>query len=169
MNDRPANWRMPTPKQMEKLADEAVRKSATSASDLDAALLAECWDAVLRDPRAAANGIPIQQRRLEEIPRQVLRVASRRCDRTVEIQAADAVRLYGAHAIWKRFAQRVVDRIQWGERTFITGTKPTLYGWTQFNAFCASSINFDWLFVLIMSGSVLLTASPLIEIAIRCS
>jgi hypothetical protein len=31
----------------------------------------------------------------------VLRVACRRCGRTVEIQKADAVRLYGWKAIWK--------------------------------------------------------------------
>lgn len=72
---------MPTPKQMEKLAIEAV------------------WKAVLSDPCADARpiGVPIQQRRLSEIPRHVLRVSCRRCDRVVEIQTADAVRLYGQH------------------------------------------------------------------------
>ncbi|HCX17270.1 MAG TPA: hypothetical protein DHH36_10270, partial [Afipia sp.] len=31
MNDRPASWHMPTPKQMERLAAEAARKSAGAA------------------------------------------------------------------------------------------------------------------------------------------
>jgi hypothetical protein len=74
------------------------------------------------------------------------------------------------HAItWQRFAQRVVDRIQSGERTFIKGTKPSWYGdRDQFQAFCASSINFNWLFSVGLFLSILIAASPLIEIAIRC-
>jgi hypothetical protein len=59
------------------------------------------WDVILQDPRGRSGGIPIQNRRLSEIPRHVLRVSCRRCDRTVEIQTPDAVRLYGQHAIWK--------------------------------------------------------------------
>jgi hypothetical protein len=109
MNDRPASWRMPTPKQMEKLAAEAARKSATPLAGPDAALPAEYWDSVLKDPRAGANGIAIQQRRLSEIPRHVLRVSCRRCERIVEIQSGDALRLYGEKAIWKNVAQRLLD------------------------------------------------------------
>jgi hypothetical protein len=68
------------------------------------------WDAVLADPRARAKpGVPIQNRRLSEIPRNVLRVSCRRCERIVEIQTADAVRLYGEHAIWKDVGQRLLD------------------------------------------------------------
>ncbi|CAN0451290.1 unnamed protein product [Phaeothamnion confervicola] len=47
--------------------------------------------------------------RLSVIPRHVLRVACRRCDRTVEIQTVDAVRLYGGNAIWKDVGQRLLD------------------------------------------------------------
>ena len=100
---------MPTPKQMEKLAAEAARKAASPAPAPDAALSVEYWDALLNDPRAAANGLHLWQRPLSEIPRHVLRVSCRRCDRTVEIQTADAVRLYGADAIWKHVAQRLLD------------------------------------------------------------
>jgi hypothetical protein len=39
----------------------------------------------------------------------VLRVACRRCGRTVEIQKADAVRLAGSQAIWKDVGQRLLD------------------------------------------------------------
>jgi hypothetical protein len=93
---------MPTPKQLEKLAAEATRKRAAPAAEhTEAALPAEYWDAVLKDQQARGIGIPIQQRRLSEIPRHVLRVACHRCDRTVEIQTVNAIRLYGAHAIWK--------------------------------------------------------------------
>jgi hypothetical protein len=62
----------------------------------------DLWDAVLADPRAAGRPwLPIQQCRLLEIPRHVLRVECLRCMRIVEIQKADAVRFYGPHAIWK--------------------------------------------------------------------
>lgn len=72
---------------------------------------AEYWDAVLADPAISTkSGIPIQQRRLSEIPRHVLRVGCQRCARVVEIQKADAVRFYGQHAIWKDVGQRLLDQ-----------------------------------------------------------
>ena len=101
---------MPTPKQMEKLAAEAARRpSPAAAADPDAAMPAEYWESVLKDPRAAATGAQLRQRRLCEIQRHVLRVSCRRCERTVEIQTADAVRLYGGNAVWKDVAQRLLD------------------------------------------------------------
>ena len=39
----------------------------------------------------------------------MLRVSCRRCDRVVEIQTADAVRLYGAQAVWKDAGRRLLD------------------------------------------------------------
>ena len=99
---------MPTPKNMEKLADEAARKSAPTAAPGEP-LPAEYWEAVLKDPRASATGAQMRPRRLSEIQRHVLRISCRRCERTVEIQTVDAVRLYGAHAIWKDVAQRLLD------------------------------------------------------------
>jgi hypothetical protein len=91
---------MPTPKQMEKLAAEAARRpSPAAAADPDAAMPAEYWESVLKDRRAAATGAQLRQRRLSEIQRHVLRVSCRRCERTVEIQTADAVRLYGGNAV----------------------------------------------------------------------
>src|SRR3978361_2355126 len=109
MSDRPASWRMPTPKQMEKLAAEAVRRPSPSAAAPDRPLPAEYWESVLKDPRADATGAQIRQRRLAEIQRHVLRISCRRCERTVEIQTADAVRLYGGDAGWKDVAQRLLD------------------------------------------------------------
>src|SRR5260370_42165955 len=100
MTDRPASWRMPTPKHMEKLAAEALRRRCPSAAAPDAPLPAEYWESVLKDPRADATGAQLRQRRLAEIQRHVLRISCRRCARTVEIQTADAVRFDGAKAIW---------------------------------------------------------------------
>jgi hypothetical protein len=100
---------MPTPKQMEKLAAEAARRSAPPAAAPEAHLPAEYWESVLKDPRAGPTGAQMRQRRLSEIPRHVLRVSCRRCERTVEIQTADAVRLYGGDAVWKDVAQRLLD------------------------------------------------------------
>jgi hypothetical protein len=51
----------------------------------------------------------MRQQRLSEIQRHVLRVSWRRCERTVEIQTVDAVRLYCGNAIWKTVAQRLLD------------------------------------------------------------
>ena len=64
---------------------------------------------MLKDPRAQADGAQMRQRRLLEIQRHVLRISCRRCERTVEIQTADAVRLYGGNAAWKDVAQRLLD------------------------------------------------------------
>jgi hypothetical protein len=86
-NDRPASWRMPTREQMEKLADKPLRTPRIDDPPPDGELPAEYWDAVLADPRAASRPwVPIQQRRLSEIPRELLRVECSRCFRVVEIQ-----------------------------------------------------------------------------------
>ena len=94
---------------MEKLAAEGVRRRGRSAAAPDAPLLAEYWASVLKDPRAGATEAQIRLRRLSEIQRHVLRVSCRRCERTVEIRTADAVRLYGGNVIWKDVAQRLLD------------------------------------------------------------
>jgi hypothetical protein len=109
MTDRLANWRMPSPKQMEKLAVQAARGPAPSAAAPDAPLPAEYWESVLNDPRASTTGAQMRLRLLSEVQRHVLRVSCRRCERTVEIQTADAVRLYGGKAVWKDVAQRLLD------------------------------------------------------------
>jgi hypothetical protein len=109
MTDRPASWRMPTPKQMEKLASEAARRPTVPAIAPDAALPAEYWDSLLKDPRVQINGTELRKRSLSEIQRHVLRVSCRRCERTVEIQTVDAIRLYGAKATWKQVGQRLLD------------------------------------------------------------
>jgi hypothetical protein len=101
---------MPTPKQMEKLAAEAARRQGSSPPAPDASLLpAEYWESVLKDPRADATWAEMRQRRLSEIQRHVLRISCRRCERTVAIQTADAVRLYGGNAVWKDVAQRLLN------------------------------------------------------------
>jgi hypothetical protein len=109
-NDRPAYWRMPTPKQMEKLAAQPDRARPESEPAPDAPPPDAWWDSVLADPRAAGRPwLPIQQRRLFEIPRHLLRVECLRCYRILEIQKADAVRLYGPHAVWKDVGMRLLD------------------------------------------------------------
>lgn len=110
MNDHPASWRMPTPKQMEKLASGRLGAPRSDDVGPDAALPQEYWEAVLRDPCAAGKPwLPIQQMRLSEIPRELLRVECARCARCVEIQRLDAVKLYGPHAVWKDVGQRLLD------------------------------------------------------------
>src|SRR6202171_4955587 len=80
MSDRPASWRMPTPKQVEKLANGPLRSPRIDDHPPDGAFAQEYWDAVLRDPRAAGRPwLPIQQMRLSEIPSELLRVNCSRC------------------------------------------------------------------------------------------
>ena len=69
----------------------------------------EYWDALLGDPRAGASGAQVRQRSISKIQRHILRVSCRRCERIVEIQTVDTVRLYGGKAIWKDVARRLLD------------------------------------------------------------
>jgi hypothetical protein len=95
---------MPSPKQFEKMAGERSQERAPD-SEPDG-----WWDSVLSDPRAAGTPrLPLQHRRLSEIPRHLLRVGCLRCMRIVEIQKADAVKLYGPHAVWKDVGQKLLD------------------------------------------------------------
>jgi hypothetical protein len=105
---------MPTPKQMEKLAALVGKQPVTAhPNGLHGEMPPEYWEAVLNDPRADArpdrSGAFIQTQRLSEISQHILRVSCSRCGRTVEIQKADAVRLYGTNAICKDVAQRLLD------------------------------------------------------------
>jgi hypothetical protein len=66
---------MPNPKQMHKLARERARAQPSAEPAPDEPPPDEWWDTVLSDPRAAGKPwLPIQQRRLSEIPRELLRV-----------------------------------------------------------------------------------------------
>ncbi|MGY3138389.1 hypothetical protein ACVWZM_009071 [Bradyrhizobium sp. USDA 4501] len=114
MTDRPASWRFPTMKQIQKLANAPVAGKNASpvpavgpADDLPAAY----WAALLGDERADAARAekPIQARKLSGIGRHVLRVSCSRCERIVEIQKADALRLYGPDAVWRDVGQRLLD------------------------------------------------------------
>jgi ferredoxin len=85
---------------MEKIASKALGPAAHADPAPDAPLPDEYWEAHLSDLRAAGRpGLPIQPRRLSEIPREVLCVECARCSRCVEIQRLDAIRLFGPHAV----------------------------------------------------------------------
>jgi hypothetical protein len=93
---------------MAAVAGKSVPQKPDLAPDDD--LPAEyCW-ALLDDPRAEARSAPSGAAlRLSQIPQHILRVECRRCERTVEIQKVDALRLYGPDAVWKNCAQRLLD------------------------------------------------------------
>jgi hypothetical protein len=114
MTNRPASWRMPTAKQMDNMA-ASVGRMAPRARGLapDDDLPPEYWKALL-DDAGAGGGHPGPDTsgrllRLSQIPQHLLRVGCRRCGRTVEIQTADATRLYGPDAIWRDVGQRLLD------------------------------------------------------------
>lgn len=105
---------MPTPKQMEKMAAAVGRRPADPRGlPPDEDLPPEYWQALLDDPRADGDGRSADAtgRRLPlgQIPGHVLRVGCRRCARVVEIQKADAARLYGPDAIWKDAGRQLLD------------------------------------------------------------
>lgn len=103
---------MPNPKQMEKMAAFVGRNVPPKrglAPDDD--LPQEYWEALLADPRADAKPASPSggTLRLSQIPQHILRVGCRRCARVIEIQKADAARLYGPDAVWKDVGQRLLD------------------------------------------------------------
>lgn len=105
---------MPSPKQMEKLAASAAvgtNGRLTPPVGPGDQMPPEYWDAVLRDADVDERRVsrPIQSRKVSQIDRHVLRVACNHCNRILEIQKADAVRLYGPEAVWKEVAQRLLD------------------------------------------------------------
>lgn len=102
---------MPTPKQMEKIAAGVRRSVPKPELAPDDNLPPEYWQALLDDGRADARpASPFGGTlRLSQIPQHVLRVGCRRCARVVEIQKADAARLYGSDALWKDVGQRLLD------------------------------------------------------------
>ena len=106
---------MPTRKQMEKQTIAAAARGNVPPTLRPVGpadeLPPEYWRAVLDEIEGerAAPGPSIRTQRLADIQRLLLRVACRRCGRIVEIQTADAVRLYGAETEWKAVGQRLLD------------------------------------------------------------
>jgi hypothetical protein len=100
---------------MKKLAAAAMRGNAPPARTAGPGdeMPPEYWQAVLLDPLADAKprtaGHPTRLLRLSEFSQHILRVSCGRCSRIVEIQKADAVRLYGPEAAWKNVGQRLLD------------------------------------------------------------
>ena len=76
---------MPNPKQMETLAREEARMTGSQTGLSPNQLPSEeWWQSVLADPRAAGKPwVRIEQRRLSEVPREVLRVECLRSFRLV--------------------------------------------------------------------------------------
>jgi hypothetical protein len=103
---------MPTPKQMEKLAASIGRKTVvTPPLGPQDEMPDEYWHAVLNDAQLEIRSSERSSagQRLSEIQQHVLRVCCRRCARIVEIQKADAIRLYGQQASWREVGQRLLN------------------------------------------------------------
>ena len=110
MSDRPASWRMPTPRQMEKLAVEAARRGCVGDLRPDENLPEDYWRVILADARAqGAPPASIARRRVSDVTSASLRVSCRRCGRLVEIGTADAGRLFGAGTALKDVARRLLE------------------------------------------------------------
>jgi hypothetical protein len=75
MTNHSAGWRVPTPEQLARMAAEHERAAPSHPEQVPDDTPPGWWDAVLDDPRAAgAPWLPIEQRRLSEVPRHVLHV-----------------------------------------------------------------------------------------------
>ncbi len=101
-------------KQIDKLTERAEPKRRPSATDLAPSepIPDALWQSLLDDPRAAGKPtVPIQQCRLADIESHMLRVECSRCSRIVEMQKAEAIRYFGADAIWKNVGQRCWIRL----------------------------------------------------------
>jgi hypothetical protein len=110
MTDRPASWRMPSAKQMEKMAAVRSRKATVPpALAPNDDLPPEYWKALLGEARAKPSGSSIAGLRLGEIAQHVLRVSCGRGGRCVEIQNVDAIGLHGQSAVWKDVGLRLLD------------------------------------------------------------
>ncbi|WP_271672227.1 hypothetical protein [Bradyrhizobium sp. CCBAU 51627] len=88
MTDRPASWRMPTEKQMKKLAATvSVGRSVPGSPAVGPGdpMPPEYWQAVLDDASVDAKpiGAPVRTQRLGDIGRHLLRVACRPPNRMV--------------------------------------------------------------------------------------
>jgi hypothetical protein len=74
---------------------------------------------------------------------------------------------------WRRFAQRLIETIEWGERTWVTKTTFSLQDlwedWDQLHALCARSINSNHFVLLVMVASAVFAAIPLIIMAAECA
>jgi hypothetical protein len=103
---------MSSPNQMEKMA-AAVGNKARPAPALAPKddLPPEYWQALQQDAclETELPGYSIAALPLTDISWHLLRIACRRCGRTVEIQKIDAIRLYGERAVWKDVGQRLLD------------------------------------------------------------
>lgn len=100
-------------KQIDKLAGiaERQRKLSPPGPAPTDPIPEAMWQSLLDDPRAAGKPkMRIQQCRVADIQRHVLRVECSRCSRIVEMQKADAVKYFGPDAIWKNVGQRLLDQ-----------------------------------------------------------
>lgn len=100
-------------KQIDKLAERAEPQRRGSAPDPGPSdpIPDAMSQSLMDDPRAAGEPKqPIHQCRLADIQRHVLRVECSRCSRIVEMQKAEAIRYFGADAIWKNVGQRMLDQ-----------------------------------------------------------
>jgi hypothetical protein len=100
---------MPTQKQMEKLAASIGKKTRPLGPQDE--MPDEYWHAVLNDAQIETRSSERSNagQRLSEIRQHVLRVSCRRCERIVEIQKTDAIRLYGQQACWREVGQRLLN------------------------------------------------------------
>src|SRR5258707_8983184 len=101
---------MPNPKQMETLAREQARMPDSSTGLPPDQLPSEkWWQSVLADPRAAGKPwVRIEQRRLSEMPREVLRGESPPCFRLAENSKGGASKLFGPPPGLEKVAQRLL-------------------------------------------------------------
>lgn len=99
---------MPNPKQMEKLAADASRITLAEP-EAGSEMPEEYWQAVFADPRL--QGSRGGRAQPSVAPGQVLRIDCRRCERLIEIQTDDALRLYGQNVSAGEVGRKVLGSV----------------------------------------------------------
>ena len=109
---RVADWQFPNEKQAR--AEETLRPVQAAGAT--------------PEPGPAPAPQPILHKPLADITRRVLRAECDKCRRLVEVQTADALRLFGPHTLWKDAAMKLLE----GGCQARTGNRDTDGCWPYF-------------------------------------
>jgi hypothetical protein len=85
----------------------------------------------------------------------------------VAMQAAATVGIGFIALKWRWFAQRMIDKLRWAERTLEADAKAGFF--EQFEAMSAVRSNPNWVFPIVCGGCVVFCSIPLLVIATQCA
>jgi hypothetical protein len=64
---------------------------------------------------------------------------------------------------WRQASRKILDQIEWARQTYVPGTNPTWFtDPTQFKAMCTVKNNINMIMVLVLVGSAIFVALPIL-------